>query len=409
MKKALVLILLSAIAITKFSACSGTTETNMTGELTIAAFNPMGEISPLLERAARIFESQNDGVTINIIVYDNWDTYAQIINTALLSGGGEDIISTGHIQWQRLADVGRLVDMNDKLVFPPGEFYQNVLDAFLYNDRRYVVPLGFGMQAFHANALSHDENPSVLTLESLVAISNAHPGTLLFQTGTGLGGTPLSIAMMYFELDFNKYVDIANRAVNINNDGFISLLESVQSIAGNIRWAQVGEKGLFMEEFMHSPAMAMNGIVDYSDLIIPTNDDGGGLVWTRYSLGINANSPNQEIAARFIQFLLSDDIQASPEMLHTPVNRVAAVERSRMTMDTVRAFPGYDGITSAICIENNIIMFNHFADRMATIGITDPMIRDFVIAEMRRFFRGEVTAPQAASNLQIRLTTYLNE
>jgi len=253
--------------------------------------------------------------------------------------------------------------------------------------------------------------PQMLTLENLVAVSNAHQGqgTLLFLTGSGLGGTPLSIAEMFFELEFHNFVDLAGRAANVDNERFIALLEAVYSIADNIRWAQPGEEALFMEEFIHSPAMALNGVFDYSNLILATNSDGGSLVNATQGFVINANSQNPALAAAFLQFLLSEEIQSSPELFQTPVNMVAAVTRSHATLESVRAYSQYTGFTAGFDLDNNITIFNQLASRATTIGITDSMIRDFVRAEMERFFNGEVTAQQAASNLQIRLTTYLNE
>jgi len=419
--------LLLTIALVALTACNSSengvrhTETQITsaeptaiyGELTIATLSFMGT-DPFLENAAQRFEALNENVTVNISLYDNWQTYAQIINTALMSGGGEDIIGISTLQWQRLADAGRLLDLNNKLVFAPGEFYQNVLDTFLYNGGRYVVPLAFSMGAFHATeALAPELKPQVLTLENLVAVSNAHQGqgqeTLLFLTGSGLGGTPLSIAEMFFELEFHNFVDLAGRTANVDNESFIALLEAVYSIADNIRWAQPGEEALFMEEFIHSPAMALNGVFDYSNLILAANTDGGSLVNATQGFVINANSQNPALAAAFLQFLLSEEIQSSPELFQTPVNMAAAVTRSHATLESVRAYSQYTGFTAGFDLDNNITIFNQLASRATTIGITDSMIRDFVRAEMERFFNGEVTAQQAASNLQIRLTTYLNE
>lgn len=423
MKKATLIFLLLAAAM--LSACNNRAEqreenqttnmnensnTGLTGELTIASLSFTGSVNPLLESAARMFEAQNEGVTIRNVIYDNWQTYAQIINTALMSGGGEDIISIQNLQWQRLADTGRLVDMNDHIHLRPGEFYQNVLDAFLYNGGRYVIPLTFGLSAFQArDLLAPDERPSVLTLENLIELSNAHPEALLFQSGTGFGGTPASVAELFFELDFHKYIDLANRVANIDNENFITLLEAVQTMSNGLRWGEAGEEALFWEILIHSPAMTINGTDDFSDFIVATNSSGGNLASAHNGFAINANSQNQELAAAFMQFLLSKEMQTSPEIHGTPINRAAAAERSRMTISSIRAYPGYTGSTADFDLENNIAIFNKFEASVTSVGIADPMIRNFVRAEMERFFNGEVTAQEAASNLQIRLTTYLNE
>ena len=414
MKKA-ILTLLTALATAALAACGNTTETpqappsDLPRELTVATLAAFQGGNPFLEHAAQRFMELNDGVTVNIVAYDNRETYAQIINTALISGGGEDIINLRNLQWQRLADTQRLVDMSGKLTLSPGEFYTDALDAFLYNGRRYAVPMAFAIPAFQATELLAPAlRPANLTLENLVAVSNAHPDTLLFWTATGLGSNPISIASMFFELEFCSFVDMANRAANINED-FVALLEAVDSIAHNLRHGQPGEEALFAETFMHSPAMSLNGFCDFGDFILATNRAGGGLMWPGDYFGINANSQNPQLAAQFIRFLLSEEIQSSPELFQTPVNRAVAVVRATDIIESTRAHADYAGFTDGFDLPRNITFFNDFARHANVLGFTDSMIRNFVNAEMARFFNGEVTAAQAAENLQIRLTTYLNE
>ncbi|MCL1788386.1 MAG: extracellular solute-binding protein, partial [Defluviitaleaceae bacterium] len=376
-----------------------------TGHLTIATLFEDGFITA----AARQFEALHDDVTIDIIVYDNWQTYAQIINTALMSGGGEDIISTRNLQWQRLADAGRLVDLTDKLTFAPGEFYQNVLDAYLYRGRRYVVPLTFGLPVIQIqDTVPENQRPSALTLQGMQDLRSAYPEATFMQSTFMLWG-PTAFAYMFFELDFDRFVDMENRRADINHPDFIALLESVAALE-NLNPTEAGIPTWFQEDFLHSPAMTMSGIMDFADFIIATGHSGGGVFASTSSLpAINANSPNQALAAEFIQFLLSEDVQNSPEVFQTPVNRAAAVRRAHATVESMRNYSAYTGFTTGIDWDYNLDVFNRLADMVTSPGVQDPTISEFVRDEMTRFFDGEVTAQQAAANLQARITTYLNE
>ncbi|MCL2576433.1 MAG: ABC transporter substrate-binding protein [Defluviitaleaceae bacterium] len=404
-------IILSLIVLTlvAFSGC-GSSETqeadgssNASNELTIAALHVDG----FLETAAAKFEEMHEGrYKVTIVKTGDFTSYAQIINTALMSGMGEDIIMASHLAWQRLADAGRLVDLNGKIDLPPGTFYQNILDAYLYNSGRYVVPLSFNIWAFRLNEdVTTTINPNRFTLEDVIALAYAYPDLDLIHSPMGMSATIL--AHRIFELYFDEFIDLPNRTANVDNEKFINLLEDIQSIADKLTpttWG-IGTQ-VIAETIFHNMVHTIDGIVDTTGYNIITNSQGEGLVTARSHMAINANSQNQELAARFLQFLLSYDMQSSPEMLATPVNRNAAVTNSRALLESQRV-AGF--MPEGVDFDTNLTVFNSLADRLTIAETSDPFIGDFVRTEMTRFFDGEVTAEQAARNLQARLTTYLNE
>jgi len=409
-KKLLTRIIGAAILLVAFSGCGTQSaealdyDTNASNTLTIAALHVDG----FLEVAARRFEEIHDGqYTVNIIPTGDFTSYTQIVNTALMSGGGEDIIMASNLAWQRLADVGRLVDLNSKMDFPQGKYYQGVMDAFIYNGGRYVIPFGFSLGAWaFTDLVPYSERPNQLTLSNLMALAEANPDDLIFGTASGLGSTPASIALMYFNLNFAEFIDLANRIAHVDDDKFIALLENVQSISHNIRPNQMGEVPLIWEDMLFSPAMASSGTRNYSEMILSTNDSGQSLVNSHFLMAVNANSQNQALAARFITFILSEEMQTSPELWSNPINKNAAAQSAALTLESVRA-GGF--APTDFDLEENIRIFNAMASQATVFGTSDPFINDFVSTEMTRFFDGELTAQQAASNLQARLTTYLNE
>ena len=417
MRKGLLISLFFAFVLITFTGCSDTStdrentnnsnssDVSLSNELTIATLFE----SNFLETAARRFEELHEGrYTITINVYGDFTSYAQTINTALMGGRGEDIIDVTNIPWQRLANVDLLADLTNKIHFAPGEFYQSVLDAFLHGGRRYVIPLSFAFPAFcfaFTNVVSSASRPSQLNLESLMALAEAYPGNQLWLSGSGLGKT--SFAYMLFTLDFDKYIDLVNRQANVNNESFISLLENVQALGDSLILYPPPESALFIEDMLFGPAMSMNGLVDYSDMVLMTNSRGEALVNTiGFMPAINANSASQDLAARFISFLLSVEMQSSLELMFNPVNKTATAEMANLLLESIRA-GGY--AAANFDLESNIAAFNRLANGLAISTTSDPFITNFVRAEMERFFDGEVTAQHAASNLQARLNTYLNE
>ena len=407
MKKVIVIIVLLAAALTMFSGCS-TKQAQSTGrnELTIATFFE----NRFLEYAARKYEEMHDGVTITINTYANEadrdiPKYSQIINTALMSGRGEDIIDVSFLDWVTLADNNRLIDLNGKIDFAPGIYYQSVLDAYLYNSGRYAIPLSFYFTAFKFdNAFAYNEIPAVLTLDTLLTLAANYPDNPLFLSGTGLDA--VSLAHMMFGMDFYDFIDLRNKTVSVDGAKFISMLEKINSIC-NIRWPEQGETAVLLEVLLYNPAMSINGVEDYTGMFLLTNDKGESLFSPIGFLpSINANSTNQELAIDFMQFLLSEEIQSSPELMFNPVNILASAEMAALVLAEVRAggFAAPD-----FNLERNITIFNALADNLAVVKHSDSFINDFVWTEMTRYFNGEVSAEQAARNLQSRLNTYLNE
>ena len=136
MRKAILLILFLTFLLPPLSGC-GFQKTKNGGELTIAAFKS-GEY---FEYAARKYEEIHEGVSINITSYagDEKDVskYSQIINTALMSGKGEDIIDVSWISWTTLAEQNKLLDLSSEITFMPEAYYTKV-------SVRYIRIIGFG-------------------------------------------------------------------------------------------------------------------------------------------------------------------------------------------------------------------------------------------------------------------------
>jgi len=423
MKKIIMLVLITALL--PLTGCGATTanpsgeltvglETenpSASGELTIAAFIP----NEFLLSAARKYEEANEGVTVNITFYAGEERdvskYSQIINTALMSGRGEDIIDVSSLTWTKLADKDRLVDLNNLLSFDSEAYYMNILDAFLYRDMRYTIPLSFMFEAFEFyDDFTGIKPQSDFTVNDLLALAGRHPGTPLFD-GSGFGMGQTTFAYKLFSLNSSDFLGIEQKETNVDNAEFISILEKVDSLREQL----IGFPAILKQSLVYSAAMTNNGTEDLSNMFHLTNEAGQALFEpSGFMPAINANSENQELAADFIQFLLSEEMMTSPELWTTPVNKKAAAEKARLTFESVKAggwWPeGLDQQSFDIAwLERNFDEYNMLVERLSIVESADHFIRDFVTTEMGRYFQGEQSAEQAARNLQSRLNTYLQE
>ena len=405
MKKFTAFILIPIILI--ITGCNGNqAQPSGSNELTIATFFE----SRFLEFAARKFEELNEGVTVTINVYANEEfdiaRYSQIINTSLMSGRGEDIIDVSFLNWVNLANRGRLLDLNGKIEFLPGEYYQTVLDAYIFHGGRYAIPLCFYLNALSFNeGFSHYENLESITLHDLIKLAGENPENQLISSGGGMSAPML--AMQMFDLNFNEFIDIRNKTANVDNEKFISLLENINSIADNLNFRYSWETALIIEHFLYNPVNSVNGLVDYTGMFLLKGDNGGSLITPFGFLpAVNANGENQGLAVKFMQFLISYETQSSPELMFNPINRKASASMAALLLGEIRA-GGY--AAEGFDLLQNIALFNGLADRLTIVKNSDHFINDFIRTEIMRYFDGEVSAQQAARNLQSRLNTYLNE
>ena len=389
--------------------CTANTDT-AGGELSIAAFND----SQFLQSAARRYEELHEGVKINITAYAGEEKdiskYSQIINTALMSGRGEDIIDVKCLSWWKLADKNKLLDLNSEINITSEMYYKSVMDAYIYKDKRYAIPLYFSFEAFGwSDEFADKELPRHITIESLLTLADKYPETPLFND-SGFGMGQITLAYKLFDMNFNDFVDLANKNVNIDGEQFITLLKNVQSIAGVLAPPTRDETPLIRQLVLYSPTMSHVGTIEYENVFLLT-DDGGQSIFlsSGFVPAVNANSPNKELAIDFIRFLISEEMQSSPELVYCPVNKKAAQESAKLILGDLQ-LGGYapDSFDNDN-LEQNIAKFDELAERMSVVEFSDVFIRDFVMSEMRRFFLGEVSAEQAAKNLQSKLNTYLKE
>jgi hypothetical protein len=107
-----------------------------------------------------------------------------------------------------------------------------------------------------------------------------------------------------------------------------------------------------------------------------------------------------------MRFLVSEEVQSSLELRNNPINKRASAEMAALLLDEIRA-GGYEAY--GFDLENNIRLFNELVEQINVVETSDTFIIGFVRHELGRFFNGEVSAEEAARNLQSRLNMYLRE
>lgn len=167
-----------------------------------------------------------------------------------------------------------------------------------------------------------------------------------------------------------------------------------------------------MESWSYALA-EVEGLEGYQ--VLPLNAQASNVFLPRRVMGILTSSTQQEAAAQFLAFLLSEEAQSSAQGFGFPVNQ-AAFDRQiteNRTSDTSATMSDDEG---------NIVTFNfHYpeaelrqqfktwADQLTTPASTDRIIRSMVIEQAAACLNGELTPQQASDAALQALNLYLTE
>ncbi len=272
------------------------------------------------------FEAANPDITVTFTPYQNTE-YNTILSTALQGGGGPDIV---HLRayggLEPLAEAGLIVRLDDKVAaldnFDSGILLgaTNRADGGVYGVpfAIQVIPVLYNVDLFEQLGL---EEPQ--TWDELIAVAEAlqAAGYYAFANGSSepwtletlfggvapafYGGTEFFDELVAGETDFSdaRFTEALERILALrpylapNHQG-VNYSDMQTSFAFELAGMLVGgsyELGTMAD---------LNPLLNVGSFPFP-NDDGPGpvSVYVDGSYGISANSPHQEAALRFIEFL----------------------------------------------------------------------------------------------------------
>lgn len=387
----------------------------------------------LIRAAEKYMDIHKDvEITLNIIdTQNNRDKYTQAVSTEIMSGKGADIYDAMLLSYFKLADSGMLVDLNDYIGpdLKNEKYYSSLLDSLLYNGKRYTVPLSFNFTGYEIDKAVADEYQiripeGNLKLRDLLNFSELLPkdGSVMLFDGGGFGMNDLILTNQLIGQQFQEFVDISGKQASFENEEFYSIIEAVKKLTDNQQiYTQKAEenheidysitkKSLIRQFLLYTPAMSNNGTMAYKDIILLANDEGNTTFSSASFLPVvSQNSENKEIAADFILFLLSDEMQSMPELLFCPVNKEAVREVSLLVYEDSKAGGWLPENFTKDTLDMNIDIFAKLADSLDSYENQERFVNSLINNEMTLLYQGSETAEQAAANLQASIQSYLNE
>lgn len=433
-------------------------------------------IDKYLNEAVQRFESDNPGTKINITPFSSMpdvkssgDTqvanndpntkaksdYINRVNTELMSGEGPDILAMDVLPYHRYAEGGLLEDIgeyikNDK-EFKQEDYFENILNATKYNGKQYMMPIDYSFDyiVYNKNRLGNAGQKQLskesYTIDDLVKIGTSANETkskfFALLSGSGLGTSMDTSTYMFpwlLNMNYNNFVNIAEKKSNFDDGQFAQLLETVNDYTSKGYIYPLSDQDKFMgAEAPESTFRLLNDSLFYQSLypkmplygsinssvgfpspdevvtgVLKSNDEKVSFSYLAQSYAINKNSKNKELAWKFIKFLASEDMQSSTNLIARPIN-IKALENQ--SVYTVTGRTSKEIQIDSLPIEYQSVYKNYVEKQKKYIGaINSYTMRDAVVdyliqKETKDYFDGKKTVEQTVANLQEKVQRYLNE
>ena len=417
----------------------------LSGTLTISQLSTQQHLNVAISR----FTALHPDVEIVLNTFENdFQRFNMQVPTQLMAGAADDIIEVGALPLFDLADRGKAVDllplMQNDPDFNEDDFFMNVLNAFKYRGGLYAFPMTFSYEVTGINTFSLYGVNSGNSEEIIERFSRM--GTISFrqmldlylgiEDRAGLFLKPKVNALSYIRRNLNDFIDFENNTANFLNDEFIRTLNDwkevtdPQLIAGGRLPVMSGFTGVCRcheTEFASRYLFADYGMALSYDVFFPhaeqelfthfipvATDDGEILVGSGRIFFINSASGNVELAWEFLKFLATDPDVYFGWPLGIPTNR--EVFRNTIAHPINNAVGVWaqqgryvDGEIEEITksIFERVSAFNEMPMRHSTDfwGDHSVMLEEIITS----FYRGVLTAEQAAEQLQNRISLFLME
>ncbi|WP_165593364.1 ABC transporter substrate-binding protein [Paenibacillus solani] len=430
-------LLLTLSIVLLISACSGNGGSETKGGKKTVVLSVMTK-DRFLETAVRKFEEKNQDVHIEIQEYKaleetgeggaieptsmaDVEKYVQSVTTQMISGKGADLILMNNLPQDKFVEKKMLVNLYDLMVkdssFDRNALYANILKASQDGDGLYVMPLAFSLDLVRGNTeLVKKANISVdrdkpwswsqfKDVARKMKQQNEEYYNVLF--------TPLLFE--YIEENYDQLVGQGNP--NFDSDLFRNMMKEIKSmydeglISGGI--SDSGQ-AVFQMVGIQNPtaALTMPSDMEYYQKPSASGKKEGVPFKSIYSLGLNSKSDVQPEAWEFIKFLLSDEMQAEPDLFGLPMNKGVTDKKLNEVMQKIENGTLDLPIDKLLDGETTKKRIEEVKKLISEAGVqrsSDMKVLNIALEEFESFQSGQKSAEEVSKLIQNRVKTYLNE
>lgn len=219
--------------------------------------------------------------------------------------------------------------------------------------------------------------------------------------------------------NFSLYVDQVNRKASFQSEPFINLMKQVKSMFDEKVVTEEPRQAYFRMTDITSPAdyiLTPKEIFDQPKLYSRPKGEGqkaGGFFRTYRTMGINEKSAVKKEAWDFIKFLMSEEMQPSPERAGFPLNKAVFHKQVKQLLQTgtVKAHEEgpLKGKTFQVTEADLQGLEQHLSGAVYQVAFKPSKLEDIIVKESEAFFKGQKSAEDVAKLIQNRATTFLDE
>lgn len=357
------------------------------------------------------------------------ERYEKQTTTEVLSGKGADLYAVSVIPLPIEKYVNKKAFVNlDELIqkdttFDPSLYEMNIIENSRMNDGIYTLPLEFGLEVLFGDA-AIIENAGVTiddkkwTWSEFAEISKE----LANKGGHSVSMDNWPPEQLLNNLVSDNYAKLVNgRTASFDSALFIDLLKQVKTLYDDhiITSEVIGgsQKTNFLHSRILSPSDYLVRLGLYYDnakiFQKPHSADqpsGVSFSVTR-ELAMNANSTVKGEAWNFMKFLMSEEMQSSPQRTYISINKAVNDKAIQDVVEKGINDPKAGKVLEAT--EENLQPFKELVSeaRLRNYGYDDEhnMFSKIIAEEAKAFFTGQKSAEATAELIQNRIMTYLNE
>ena len=395
--------------------------------------------SRMIEDAVRKYEREHPEteVTYEYAVEDdgsgNPEDAIDTLNTQLLNKEGPDLLLLDDLPVDSYIERGVLEDLTDyvKGLAADGTILENVVEGTAVDGKNYELPAAFSLPVYYG---TQEPIKRLDTLESISQYMEENP------KGKVLGAASLQqVAYLLFAAN---YPDIQENGV-FSQEAIVRILETAKAIwdanpsedmeeawntgfssqitsgKGLSAFASIGMDELYEDTGItgvddvtgiSSMAMMFDILVKHPEMTV---ENVKNMYTPANRMGINSSSGQKELAERFMETVLSDEIQVGDYLEGLPV-RAESLEKlpqisnaSDMTVSS-----SYDGgptreygMPSADQVQQIVDM----AKQADTPLLIDRTVRNTFLECVENYAGGDVSAQEAAQDMAEKMDLYLAE
>jgi multiple sugar transport system substrate-binding protein len=371
-------------------------------------------------------EAAEGGMSMESISLADVEKYVQSVTTQVISGKGADLILMSELPQDKFVAKKLLVNLKDLLSkdssFDRNALYTNILEASQDGDGLYAMPFSFSLALFQGDAeLLKKANISIDNNESWNWSQFKDVAKKLKEQGGSEKLISLDPTSMLFDFIEDNYAQLAGQGEpNFDSDLFRDMMKEIKSMYDEGLLSEGlsfdSNKAAFQMTEIYSPdqALTMPKGMEFYPKPNASEKKEGTPFKPIYSLGMNSKSDVQQEAWEFIKFLLSEDMQASPDLFGVPMNKGIAEKKfnevlQKMENGTLETMIPKEMLPDGETARKRYEEVEKLISQAATRRFSDMKVLVIALEEFNSFMSGQKSAEEVSKLIQNRVKTYLNE